>query len=147
MPCSNLFWVNRADIWSFGITALELAHGHAPFSKYPPMKVLLMTLQNAPPGLDYERDRRFLKSFKELVAACLVKDPKKRPSSEKLLKHHFFKHARSVDYLSHTILEGLSPLGDRYRTIKAKEAEFLVQNKASLGDKEQLSQKRTVDIL
>ncbi|PNY10625.1 serine/threonine-protein kinase fray2-like protein [Trifolium pratense] len=53
----------KADIWSFGITALELAHGHAPFSKYPPMKVLLMTIQNAPPGLDYDRDRKFSKSY------------------------------------------------------------------------------------
>ncbi|KAK9925307.1 hypothetical protein M0R45_033635 [Rubus argutus] len=134
----------KADIWSFGITALELAHGHAPFSKYPPMKVLLMTLQNAPPGLDYERDKRFSKSFKELVAACLVKDPKKRPTSEKLLKHHFFKHARPVDYLSRTILDGLSPLGDRFRILKAKEADLLVQNKALYGDKEQLSQQEYI---
>ncbi|KAF5950366.1 hypothetical protein HYC85_012359 [Camellia sinensis] len=40
----------------------ELAHGHAPFSKYPPMKVLLLTLQNAPFGLDYERDKKFSKA-------------------------------------------------------------------------------------
>ncbi|KAL6960592.1 non-specific serine,threonine protein kinase [Sarracenia purpurea var. burkii] len=134
----------KADIWSFGITALELAHGHAPFSKYPPMKVLLMTLQNAPPGLDYERDKRFSKSFKEMVAACLVKDPKKRPSSDKLFKHHFFKQARSFDYLARTILDGIAPLGDRFRMLKAKEADFLVQNKALYGDKEQLSQQEYI---
>ncbi|KAK7271670.1 hypothetical protein RJT34_27758 [Clitoria ternatea] len=134
----------KADIWSFGITALELAHGHAPFSKYPPMKVLLMTLQNAPPGLDYERDKRFSKSFKELVATCLVKDPKKRPSSEKLLKHHFFKHARPSDYLAQSILDGLAPLGDRFRMLKAKEADLLVQNKALYEDKDQLSQKEYI---
>ncbi|XP_058752153.1 serine/threonine-protein kinase BLUS1 isoform X2 [Vicia villosa] len=133
----------KADIWSFGITALELAHGHAPFSKYPPMKVLLMTLQNAPPGLDYERDKRFSKSFKELVATCLVKDPKKRPSSEKLLKHHFFKHARATEYLARTILDGLAPLGDRFKTLKAKEADLLMQNKA-LYEMEQLSQKEYI---
>ncbi|KAI5442377.1 hypothetical protein KIW84_011448 [Lathyrus oleraceus] len=133
----------KADIWSFGITALELAHGHAPFSKYPPMKVLLMTLQNAPPGLDYERDKRFSKSFKELVATCLVKDPKKRPSSEKLLKHHFFKHARATEYLGRTILDGLAPLGDRFKTLKAKEADLLMQNKA-LYEMEQLSQKEYI---
>ncbi|CBI28527.3 unnamed protein product, partial [Vitis vinifera] len=127
----------KADIWSFGITALELAHGHAPFSKYPPMKVLLMTLQNAPPGLDYERDRRFSKSFKEMVGACLVKDPKKRPTSEKLLKHRFFKHACSKEFLAWAILNGLAPLGDRFRMLKA---DFLVQKRGMDGNKEQLSQ-------
>lgn len=134
----------KADIWSFGITALELAHGHAPFSKYPPMKVLLMTLQNAPPGLDYERDKKFSKSFKEMVATCLVKDPKKRPTSEKLLKHPFFKRARAANYLAQTILERLPPLGDRFRELKAKEADLLVQNKALYEDKEQLSQQEYI---
>lgn len=101
-----------------------------------------MTLQNAPPGLDYERDKKFskvcvilrvlknlihsnlmvtcnvLQSFKDMVATCLVKDPKKRPSSEKLMKHPFFKHAKTADYLERTILYGLSPLGDRFRILK-----------------------------
>lgn len=57
-------------------------------------------------------------SFKDLIAACLVKDPKKRPTSAKLLKHPFFKHARSTDYLSRKILHGLTPLGDRFRKLK-----------------------------
>lgn len=111
-----------------------------------------------------------VQSFKDLVAACLVKDPKKRPSSEKLMKHPFFKHARPTDYLQRTILEGLPPLGDRFRTLKvfqlyhampyvvlfllllsfcssltilwfqAKEAELLLQNNDFNGNKEQLSQ-------
>ncbi|KAL6576464.1 hypothetical protein OROHE_000245 [Orobanche hederae] len=130
----------KADIWSFGITALELAHGHAPFSKYPPMKVLLMTLQNAPPGLDYERDKKFSKSFKQMIASCLVKDPSKRPTAKRLLKHSFFKQARSNDYISRILLEGLPALGDRLQALKRKEEDMLAQKKMPDGQKEEISQ-------
>ncbi|XP_026454750.1 serine/threonine-protein kinase pakF-like isoform X3 [Papaver somniferum] len=130
----------KADIWSFGITALELAHGHAPFSKYPPMKVLLMTLQNAPPGLDYERDKKFSKSFKNMIAQCLVKEPSKRPSARKLLKHPFFKQARSNDYICRTLLEGLPTLGDRMKELKKKDEDMLAQKKMPDGEKEEISQ-------
>ncbi|PKU62704.1 serine/threonine-protein kinase BLUS1 [Dendrobium catenatum] len=130
----------KADIWSFGITALELAHGHAPFSKYPPMKVLLMTLQNAPPGLDYESDKKFSRNFKHMIASCLVKDPSKRPTAHKLLKHTFFKQARSQDYFARKILEGLAALGDRYQALKEKEERLLAQKKMPDGKKEEISQ-------
>uniref|UniRef100_J3LHW8 Protein kinase domain-containing protein n=1 Tax=Oryza brachyantha TaxID=4533 RepID=J3LHW8_ORYBR len=130
----------KADIWSFGITALELAHGHAPFSKFPPMKVLLMTLQNAPPGLDYERDKKFSRQFKQMVAMCLVKDPSKRPTAKKLLKQPFFKQARSNDFITRKLLEGLPGLGDRYQALKEKDEVLLAQKKMPDGKKEEISQ-------
>lgn len=65
-----------------------------------------------------------MQSFRDLVAVCLVKDPQKRPSSEKLLKHSFFKQARSADFLAKSILEGLTPLGDRFRALKVQNSVY-----------------------
>lgn len=53
-----------------------------------------------------------------MIASCLVKDPLKRPSAKKLLKHSFFKQARSNDYILRTLLEGLPALGDRLQELK-----------------------------
>ncbi|XP_019090694.1 PREDICTED: serine/threonine-protein kinase BLUS1-like isoform X1 [Camelina sativa] len=131
---------SKADIWSFGITALELAHGHAPFSKYPPMKVLLMTIQNAPPGLDYDRDKKFSKSFKELVALCLVKDQTKRPTAEKLLKHSFFKNAKPPEICVKKLFADLPPLWTRVKALQAKDAAQIALKGMASADQDAISQ-------
>ena len=78
-----------------------------------------------------------------MIASCLVKDPTKRPSAKKLLKHSFFKQARSNDYIARTLLDGLPTLGDRIQAMKRKEEDMLAQKKMLDGEKEELSQVRT----
>ncbi|KAF9579579.1 hypothetical protein BGW38_004107 [Lunasporangiospora selenospora] len=104
----------KADIWSFGITAIELATGHAPFAKYPPIKVLMLTLSNDPPTLDRENTKhRYSKLLKEMIDSCLQKDPSRRPSAEKLLNHSFFKQAKKKAHLVTGLLHNLPPLEQR----------------------------------
>lgn len=83
--------------------------------------ILLILINNAfQAGVDMYHVSSFvsLQSFKQMIASCLVKDPSKRPPASKLLKHSFFKQARSNDYISRTLLEGLPVLGDRIKALK-----------------------------
>lgn len=92
----------KADIWSLGITALELAKGYAPYARYQPMKVLILTIQNDPPTLDtydVEADddldiveEIYSKSFSNFVATCLSKNPTKRPNCQELLRSKYLSH-------------------------------------------------------
>ncbi|KAK0565674.1 hypothetical protein OC844_001112 [Tilletia horrida] len=104
----------KADIWSFGITALELCQGRAPHARFAPVKALMKTLSDEPPKLDREGGaHKYSKAMEDFVRVCLQKDPAKRPTAEKLLSHALFKQARNPKFLVNAILAGLPPLSDR----------------------------------
>lgn len=102
---------SKADIWSFAITAIELTQGRPPRSRESAHNVLLQTVQGKPPKLDSVGSlHKYSRAFKDVVDACLVKDPSKRPTAAQLLLTPFFKSSKKKSYLVSTILDGLPPL-------------------------------------
>lgn len=84
-----------ADIWSLGITAIELSDAEAPYSDLPAMTVLLRVINSPSPVL--KKEKNWSNEFKAFVNDCLQKDPELRPKAIDLLTNHkkFFDKAKN----------------------------------------------------
>ncbi|KAF2800400.1 Pkinase-domain-containing protein [Melanomma pulvis-pyrius CBS 109.77] len=90
----------RADIWSLGITALEMANGEPPNAGVHPMKVLFIIPKNPAPRLEGDK---WGKDFKDFIAQCLIKDPDRRATAKELLRHRFIQRAGKVEAMRELI--------------------------------------------
>ena len=105
-------YTEKADIWSLGITAIELATGSAPYSGLFPLEVIVKIINSPPPQLP--DDSKWSTSFRDFVRTCLINPPSKRPSAKQLLEHKFFKQAKDYPYYTKELVQSLPPLTERF---------------------------------
>ncbi|XP_067309834.1 TRAF2 and NCK interacting kinase a isoform X4 [Pseudorasbora parva] len=78
----------KSDLWSLGITAIEMAEGAPPLCDMHPMRALFLIPRNPAPRL---KSKKWSKKFQSFIESCLVKNHLQRPSTESLIKHSFIK--------------------------------------------------------
>lgn len=87
---------NRADVWSLGVTAIELADGKAPFQEMHPTRALFQIVRNPPPTL--HRPSLWSNNLNDFISECLEKNPEHRPYCMELIEHPFIETVPENDY-------------------------------------------------
>lgn len=92
---TNSIYDNRCDIWSLGITAIEMAEGRPPLCELHPMRALFLIPRSPPPKLKIRKN--WSKKFNGFIEGCLIKDYLKRGTAEQLLQHEFIRDIKLIE--------------------------------------------------
>ena len=87
----GVYYDTKADIWSLGITAYEMATGNPPYCEIEALRVMQLITKSKPPRLE---GKSYSASLKEFIALCLDEDATERPSADDLLKSKFIRAHR-----------------------------------------------------
>ncbi|XP_068130060.1 misshapen-like kinase 1 isoform X8 [Hyperolius riggenbachi] len=107
----------RSDIWSLGITAIEMAEGAPPLCDMHPMRALFLIPRNPPPKL---KSKKWSKKFIEFIDTCLIKNYLNRPPTEQLLKYPFIRDQPTERQVRIQLKDHI----DRSRKKRADETEY-----------------------
>ncbi|KAM9164165.1 serine/threonine-protein kinase 3 isoform 1-T1 [Pangshura tecta] len=121
-----------ADIWSLGITSIEMAEGKPPYADIHPMRAIFMIPTNPPPT--FRKPELWSDEFTDFVKKCLVKNPEQRATATQLLQHTFIKNAKPVSILRDLITDAME--------IKAKRHE---EQQRELEEEEENSEEDELD--
>lgn len=100
---------HKADIWSLGITAIEMAESKPPHYDINPLRVIFVIPNRTPPTLT--EPAKWSTEFNEFVGLCLRKNPTERPSASELLNHPFIQKATATaDTIIAALVETSIPL-------------------------------------
>ncbi|XP_061092477.1 mitogen-activated protein kinase kinase kinase kinase 4 isoform X5 [Conger conger] len=123
----------RSDLWSLGITALEMAEGAPPLCDMHPMRALFLIPRNPSPKL---KSKKWSKKFLTFVDSCLVKNYLHRPTTETLLRHSFVKDLPNERQVRIMLKDHL----DRARKKKGEKEETEYEYSGSEDDEEEMNE-------
>ncbi|GAM24558.1 hypothetical protein SAMD00019534_077330 [Acytostelium subglobosum LB1] len=130
----------KADIWSFGITCIEMAEGKPPLFNVHPMRVIFMIPNPSRPPPRLTEPEQWSDDFNDFIAKCLVKKPEARPSADDLLKHPFITNAKS-----HGLLVPLIDEQEQIIGIKGREAALGLEEEEEIEEEGEQEEEESGD--
>ncbi|XP_067843594.1 myosin-IIIb isoform X3 [Heptranchias perlo] len=135
----------RCDVWSLGITAIELGDGEPPLSDLHPVKALFKIPRNPPPTLLHPE--KWCRGFNHFISQCLIKDFEKRPTVTHLLEHPFIKQAHRIDVTLQQQLANLIKVQQQECSTKIRQEHICTRKSHHMTASEGSSQDMTDDLV